>query len=316
MTTTPHIVLQESIHQDGIDVLRASGAEVTVLDGLGDPGTDAALQQADALIVRSTQVDAVVMDRAPKLRVIGRHGAGLDNIDLEEAKRRGIEVVNTPSSNTESVAEYVIAAAFSLFRRFDEGRAALAAGALSEASSLPGQVQRAGLLGRELQGATLGLVGAGAIGRAVARRAQALGVEVIAYDPFAAAEVLAEANIAACETLDDVVARADILSLHLPGGEANRGIIDARRIALLPEGAVLINAARGGLVDHDALIGEVRSGRLLGAAIDVYEPEPPAADDPILHEPRIIATPHAAAMTAEAVQRMAVDVAKGVLATL
>ncbi|SFS00057.1 D-3-phosphoglycerate dehydrogenase [Agrococcus baldri] len=310
------IVLQESIHADGERLLRDSGVDVVVLDGPGDARMAAALRDADALIVRSTRVDAALLDLAPRLRVVGRHGAGLDNIDLEASRDRGIVVVNTPHSNTESVAEYVVAAAFSLFRRFDEGRESLAGGALQQPSSLPGQVQRAGLLGRELQGSTLGLVGAGAIGRAVARRVQALGVAVIAYDPFADAAVLADAQITALESLDDVISRSDILSLHLPGGDATRGIIDARRISLLPDGAVLINAARGGLVDHDALIAAVRSGSLMGAAVDVYEQEPPAADDAILHEPRIIATPHLAAMTDEAVQRMAVDVARSVLDAL
>ncbi|WP_405216997.1 hydroxyacid dehydrogenase [Agrococcus sp. Ld7] len=315
-SATARVVLQESIHADGERLLRDSGVDVVVLNGPGDARMATALTNADALIVRSTRVDAALLDLAPRLRVVGRHGAGLDNIDLEAARRRGIVVVNTPHSNTESVAEYVVAAAFSLFRRFDEGRGSLAGGALQQPSSLPGQVQRAGLLGRELQGSTLGLVGAGAIGRAVARRVQALGLMVIAYDPFADPAVLAAAQITALESLDDVMSRSDILSLHLPGGDATRGIVDARRIALLPEGAVLINAARGGLVDHDALIAAVRSGNLLGAAVDVYEQEPPAADDAILHEPRIIATPHLAAMTEEAVQRMAVDVARSVLDAL
>lgn len=314
--TAARIVLQESIHGDGERLLRDSGADVVVLDGPGDARMATALRDADALIVRSTRVDAALLDLAPRLRVVGRHGAGLDNIDLDAARDRGIAVFNTPHSNTESVAEYVVAAAFSLFRRFDEAREALAGGALQQPSSLPGQVQRAGLLGRELQGSTLGLVGAGAIGRAVARRVQALGVTVIAYDPFADPAVLKDAQITAIESLDDVISRSDILSLHLPGGDATRGIIDARRIGLLPEGAVLINAARGGLVDHDALIAAVRSGSLTGAAVDVYEQEPPAADDPILHEPRIIATPHLAAMTDAAVQRMAVDVARSVLDAL
>lgn len=315
-TAATRIVLQESIHDDGLRLLHASGADVIVLDGPGDARMADALGDANALIVRSTRVDAAVLDLAPRLRVVGRHGAGLDNVDLEEAKGRDITVVNTPNSNTESVAEYVLAVAFSLFRRLDEGREALAGGALQHPSSLPGQVQRAGLLGRELQGSTLGLVGAGAIGRAVARRAQALGVAVVAYDPFADATQLAAAQITVLESLDDVIARSNILSLHLPGGDATRGIIDAKRIGLLPQDAVLINAARGGLVDDDALIDAVRSGRLLGAAVDVFEQEPPAADDPILHEPRIIATPHLAAMTVEAVERMAVDVARGVLDAL
>lgn len=311
-----NIVLQEPIHDDGISVLHDSGASVTVLTGTADTRMADALRDAHALIVRSTSVDSAILDLAPNLRVIGRHGAGLDNIDSDAAAARNITVVNTPRSNTESVAEYVIAAAFTLFKRFEEGCDALSSGKLAEPSSLPGQVQRAGLLGREFRGSTLGLVGAGAIGRAVAARAAALGATVVAYDPFAPYAAFEQANIERIADLDELISRSDILSLHLPGGETTRGIIDARRIGLLPEGAILINAARGGLVDHEALIECVRSGALLGAAVDVFDPEPPQPSAAILHEPRILATPHLAAMTREAVQRMAVDVAEGTLAAL
>lgn len=314
--TSERIVLQEPIHEDGIALLRDAGAEVEVLTGRDDPRLSDTLATADAFIVRSTLVDAALLDLAPGLRVVGRHGAGLDNIDLDAAKQRGIEVVNTPRANTEAVAEYVVAAAFHLLRRFEAASERLSSGGFTEPSSLPGQVQRAGLLGREIAGLRLGLVGAGAIGKAVARRAIALGATVAAYDPFVDPSVLAELGIEHVVELDELIAQADILSLHLPGGPENRGIVDARRISLMPERAVLINAARGGLIDHDALIGAVRSGRLLGAAVDVFDPEPPQPDDPVLHEPGILVTPHMAAMTEDAVRRMATDVAAGVLAAL
>ncbi len=310
------VVLQESIDHDGVARLEKAGADVTVLDGVEDPRLSDALSQADALIVRSTRVDEALIALGPGLRVIGRHGAGLDNIDLAAAARRGIRVVNTPRANTESVADYVIAATFHLLRRFDAAREQLSNGGFSEPSSLPGQVQRAGLLGREIRGARFGLVGAGAIGRAVAGKALALGATVEAYDPFADPAALLDAGIRPREDLDALIAHSDVLSLHLPGGPENLGIIDARRISLLPRGSVLINAARGGLVDHSALIEAVRSRRLLGAAVDVYDPEPPKQDEPILHEPNILATPHLAAMTEDAVRRMAVDVADAVLRAL
>lgn len=310
------IVLQEPIHDDGIADMRAAGAEVRVLSGRDDPAFADALREADALVVRSTRVDASLLEDAPLLRVIGRHGAGLDTIDLAAAERRGIRVVNTPIANTESVAEYVLAATLHLLRRFDESRARLSAGGFTEDGSLPGQVQRAGLLGREFQGSCVGLVGAGAIGRAVARRAAALGASVQTYDPYADRSALAAEGIAGADDLDELISTSDVLSLHLPATEETRGLFDARRIALMPQGAVLVNAARGGLVDHAALIDAVRAGHLGGAAVDVFAPEPPAPDDPILHEPGVLATPHLAAMTDDAVRRMATDVADAVLHAL
>lgn len=310
------VVLQEAIHEEGLAILRAGVTDVQVLSGTDDPKGAEALRTADALIVRSTRVDETLIELAPRLRVIGRHGAGLDNIDLDAAKRRGVLVLNTPRANTDSVAEYVIGAALYLLRRYEETSRALVEGLLSAESSLPGQVQRAGLLGRDLQGLRLGLVGAGAIGRAVARRARAMGVIVLAYDPYADPHLLADEGIALDPNLDHLLSCSDMLSLHLPGGDATRGIIDERRIGLMPRGAVLINAARGGLVDLDALRAAVRAGQLSGAAVDVFDPEPPNASDPILHEPRILATPHMAAMTEDAVRRMGVEVATVVVDAL
>lgn len=311
----PHVVLLEPIHPSGVALLDAV-ADVMVLGGPDDPRAPEAIAQADALIVRSTPVGAGLIATGSRLRVIGRHGAGLDNIDLAAAQSAGIVVVNTPRSNTESVAEYVIGVMFQLLKRIDEARAALQGGAFSPGSSLPGQVDRQGLIGKEIGGLRLGLVGAGAIGRAVARRATALGMSVGAYDPFVSAAAMSDLGMTAHDSLESLLAASDVVSLHLPGGPDARGIISAARLALMPSESVLINAARGELVDVDALVDAVATGRLAGAAVDVFDPEPPAADAAILHTPGIIATPHMAAMTAEALERMAVDVAKGVLEAL
>ncbi len=310
--TPDRVVLLEPIHPAGVALLEAV-THVTVLGGTDDPRLRHAVAEADALIVRSTRVDAGLIAAGPRLRVIGRHGAGLDNIDLVAAESAGIAVVNTPRSNTESVAEYVIGTMFQLVKRIDDVRGALRAGAFSPGSSLPGQVDRLGLVGREISGLRLGLVGAGAIGRAVARRASALGMTVGAYDPFVSAAAMSELGITAHKSLESLLAGSDVVSLHLPGGPEARGILSADRLSLMPPGAVLINAARGELVDIDALIDAVTTGSLAGAAVDVFDPEPPARDAAILHTPGIIATPHMAAMTAEALERMAVEVATGVL---
>ncbi|WP_313479174.1 hydroxyacid dehydrogenase [Microbacterium sp.] len=309
----PIVVVLESIHRAGIDRLAAL-CTVVQLTGPGDPQLADALARADALIVRSTRVTAEMIAAAPNLRVIGRHGAGTDNIDLDAATSRGVTVVNTPRSNTESVAEYVITVALMMLKRIDEVSSALRSGEFTaENGSLPGQVDRAGLVGREAAGARIGLVGAGAIGRAVASRAQALGMTVIAYDPFVAPETLA-LGIEFAADLDTLLASVDIVSLHVPGGSGP--LITAEKLALMQSGSLLINAARGELVDADALAEALRSGQLAGAAVDVFDPEPPTVDSTLFAAPHLITTPHMAAMTREALVRMSADVAAGVLAAL
>lgn len=313
---TPTVVVLEPIHAGGLDRL-AQVAKVRIMVGPTDPGLAAALAGADALIVRSTLTDASMMAAAPKLRVIGRHGAGLDNIDLIEAERRGIRVLNTPRSNTDSVAEFVVTVALMALKRVTEASFELRAGTFTPAAgSLPGQVDRAGLIGREAAGRRLGLVGAGAIGQAVATRARALGMVVSAYDPFLSAERMTELQLVPVDTLHDLLSGSDIVSLHVPGGEANRSLIGEAEIALMPSGSILINAARGELVDTDALVQALRSGHLAAAAVDVFDPEPPPADSPLFGAPHLLATPHMAAMTEESLERMSLDVAAGVISAL
>jgi len=320
MSTTansrPVVVVLESIDPSGIDIL--SGAcDVRQMANPNDPALDEAMAVADALIVRSTRVSADLMAKGPELRVIGRHGAGTDNIDLDAAKRRGITVVNTPRSNTDSVAEYVITVSLMLLKRIDEVSGRLRCGAFDPAQgSLPGQVSRAGLSGREAAGSRLGLIGAGAIGRAVAVRAQALGMHVCAYDPFLPDDFISGFGIEPMGTLTELLSGVDIATLHVPGGGENTSLIGASELASMRAQSILINAGRGDLVDTDALAEALASGHLAGAAIDVFEPEPPATDSPLFSAPNAILTPHMAAMTVEALQRMAQDVATGVIEAL
>jgi D-3-phosphoglycerate dehydrogenase len=312
----PTVVVLEPIHPGGIELLEQV-ASVRILAGPNDPDLAVALAEADALIVRSTPTDARMMAAAPRLRVIGRHGAGLDNIDLVEAERRGIRVLNTPRSNTESVAEFVITVALMALKRVTEASFELRAGTFTPAAgSLPGQVHRAGLVGREATGARLGLVGAGAIGRAVATRARALGMVVSAYDPFLPAERMIELQLVPVDTLDELLSSSDIVSLHVPGGDQNRSLIGRSEISLMPPGSILVNAARGELVDVEALAEALHSGHLAAAAVDVFDPEPPPADSPLFSAPRLLATPHMAAMTEESLERMSLDVAAGVIEAL
>ncbi|MEJ1089982.1 NAD(P)-dependent oxidoreductase [Microbacterium sp. Mu-80] len=306
------VVLLEPIHADGVDILRAD-ADTILLSGAGDAE---ALAAADAVIVRSRPYGEAEMDKSPGLRVIGRHGVGVDNIDLDAAERRGIAIVNTPRSNTESVAEYAIAIVMMCVKRLVDGQALLTSGGMPPGEgSLPAQVVRHGLVGREISGMRLGLAGYGAIGRAVARRALALGMIVTAYDPFVPGEAIREGGVVPVESLDELLFGSEVVSLHLPGDPSGAALFGARELSLLPDGALLVNAARGSLIDADALVAEVASGRIR-AAIDVYDPEPPSVDSGLFRTPGILTTPHQAAMTEEALRAMAVDVARAVLNAL
>ncbi|MDJ0348858.1 hydroxyacid dehydrogenase [Cryobacterium sp. PH29-G1] len=308
----PVVVVTEPVHHSGMELLSQS-CEVLLLSELSGQERTAALHRADSVIVRSTPFTEDMMDASPRLSVIGRHGAGIDNIDVEAARARGIAIVNTPRSNTDSVAEYVVTVALMLLKRIPEVSAALRSGAFpSGGGSLPGQVDRGGLNGRDASGMTLGLIGAGAIGSAVARRAMALGLVVKAFDPY----IPQHDDFEIVPDLGELLECSDIVSLHVPGGGTNRHLIGAAEIARMRDGSMLINAARGDLVDDAALVAALESGHLAGAALDVFESEPPAPDAAIFSAPNLIVTPHMAAMTKESLQRMSMDVATGVLKAL
>lgn len=310
----PHVALMESIHPVGLELL----TKHCNLDRMPTDDTDEferILARADAVIIRSTLFTEEMMKRAPKLKVIGRHGAGTDNIDLSAAKRLGIKVVTTPQANTDSVAEYVITVALMLLKRIPEVTTSLRRGDFSSsAGSLPGQVDRAGLTGREATGIRLGLIGAGAIGAAVAQRALYMGMHVAAYDPFL--DRTKERPFELVDNLDELLSCSDIVSLHVPGGPESHHLIGRRELELLPPGAILINAARGELVDLAALTSRLESGHLSGAAIDVYATEPPDANSALFCAPNLLLTPHMAAMTEGALQRMSTQVTTQVIREL
>lgn len=309
----PTIALSESIHEKGLDHLR-DHAIVHEFESIQQLVDARQVSHTDAIIVRSTAVDSQVMDRLPGLRVIGRHGAGLDNIDLDAARERGIKVVNTPHSNSHSVAEYVIGAIYSLLKRFTDTSGALRSGLFTtEGGSLPGQVHRMGLTGRELSSCTLGVVGYGAIGRLVADLAEANGMNVEFYDPFVSAETARLSHRHQHATLTELLAASDVVTLHVPGSPGQGPLIDHEEIRHMKPGSYVINAARGSIVSLDAVTSAVRSGHLAGAAIDVFPEEPPQLDAHTLAQSNILLTPHMAAMTNEALERMAVDVVSATL---
>ena len=269
----------------------------------------ARLATADALIVRNrTQVDATLLAGAPTLKVVGRLGVGLDNIDVDVCRARGIEVIPATGANALAVAEYVIGAAMLLLR-----------GAYSSSTAVAsGDWPRAALAsGRELSGKTLGIVGFGGIGRLVARLGRALGMRVVGSDPQVPASAAAwREEGAESRELDALLAEADVVTLHVPLAEATRHLVDAARLARMKPEAILINTARGGVVDEAALAAALKSGRLGGAALDVFEHEPLAAGSPLAGCPNLLLTPHIAGVTAESNTRVSTLIAVNVAAAL
>ncbi|WP_035282157.1 phosphoglycerate dehydrogenase [Brevibacterium album] len=236
-----------------------------------------AIARAEAVLVGLDSVTADVISACPRLRVIAKHGAGVDNIDLTAAAEAGITVVSTPGANAGAVADLTLGLMLMGARRVQEAEASLRAGRWEVFS------------GTELAGRQLGILGFGRIGRAVAQRAAAFGMRIAAYDPFVPEEAIGEAG-AQPLSLEEAVATSDFLSLHLPGGGGP--LLTPELLATMPRGAALINAARGGLVDEAALAEALHAGRLSFAALDAFSSEPPAADHPLLSAPRLIATPH------------------------
>jgi D-3-phosphoglycerate dehydrogenase len=292
------VVVADRVAQAGLDVLRAT-PEVAVVAVPGDPeGLRRALPGAHGLLVRSdTRVTDELMALAPSLRVIGRAGTGVDNIDLVAASRRGIAVLNAPGANTVSAAEHAIGLILALMRRIPWAARSMEAGGWD----------RKAFAGRELAGKTLGLIGLGRIGAHVAMIARAFGMRVVAHDPYLSA-VRARELGAELVPLDELLGQADVVSLHLPLADGTRHLLDRTRLARMKPGAVLVNVARGELVDDAALLEALAAGRLGGAALDVFTTEPLPADSPLRRTERLLVTPHLAASTPEAQDRAAVEI--------
>jgi D-3-phosphoglycerate dehydrogenase len=276
--------------------------ELVERESLAGEALAAALADVDAVIVRSaSKLTRTALAGADRLRVIGRAGVGVDNIDVAAATERGIAVLNAPSGNTISAAELALALLLALVRRIPA----------ADRSMRAGEWDRKRFSGVELHGKTLGLIGAGRIGSEVARRARAFGMRVVAYDPYLSEERARELQVRRT-TLDDVLGEADFITLHVPLTDATAGLIGEAAFARMKPGAFLVNAARGGVVDEDALVRALESGRLAGAALDVYAAEPLPADHPIRRLDRVVLTPHLGAATVEAQENVALEIAHAV----
>ncbi len=261
---------------------------------------DQHLADCDALVVRSAvKVNKAVLDKAPKLRVIGRAGVGVDNVDMEAATAAGVLVMNTPGGNAVSVAEHTLGFMLSLARMIPE----------ASASTRSGKWEKKKFLGNELRGKTLGVVGLGNIGREVVQRAKAFEMTIIGADPFVSSQLAADMGVELVD-LDTLYSRSDYVSLHVGVTPETKGMINAASLAKMKDGVRIVNCARGELIDQAALVEALTSGKVAGAGLDVFDPEPPKEGDPILSAPNLLASPHIGGSTEEAQEIVGIRIAK------
>ncbi len=292
------ILIADSIAQKGIELLQAEGWEVEVRASIGPDDLRGLANRFDAIIVRGrSRIDASVLAAADSLRVIGRAGAGVDNIDVESATRQGVLVMNTPGGNSVSVAEHTIGLAICLARHI----------AMADRQMKQGHWEKKKLLGHEVRGKVLGVVGLGKVGQEVAKRAKYLGMKVVAHDPFISDRVALDLDIE-LNPLDELLRQADVVTLHAALNRKTRQLINRDSLATMKRGAMLINCARGELVDEEALLEALDAGCLSGAALDVFEEEP-SQNARLLAHPLVVATPHIAASTVEAQEQVGVEIA-------
>ncbi|MEU9804391.1 phosphoglycerate dehydrogenase [Mycobacterium sp. NPDC050853] len=300
MSERPVVLIADKLAQSTVEAL-GDGVEVRWVDGPDRPALLAAVPEADALLVRSaTTVDAEVLAAGTKLKIVARAGVGLDNVDVKAATARGVLVVNAPTSNIHSAAEHAVALLLSTARQIPP----------ADASLKEKTWKRSSFNGTEIYGKTVGVVGLGRIGQLVAQRLAAFGTHIVAYDPYVSAARAAQLGIELL-TLDELLGRADFISVHLPKTPETAGLIGKEALAKTKQGVIIVNAARGGLIDEAALADAIRSGHVRGAGLDVFATEP-CTDSPLFDLDQVVVTPHLGASTSEAQDRAGTDVAASV----
>lgn len=295
------ILVSDTLSEGGLKILKSvKEFEVDVRTGLAPEELKKIIKEYDALIVRSaTKVKKDIIEAAKKLRVIGRAGVGLDNVDLEAATQKGIIVMNTPAGNTISTAEHTFSMILALSRNIPQ----------AYASMKQGRWDRSKFMGVELYGKALGVVGLGRIGTEVVKRALSFGMKILAYDPFLSLQVAQSLGVEMVE-LKDLFKRADYITIHAPLSEKTRHMVSTAEFAMMKKGARIVNCARGGIIDEEALVSAIKEGRVAAAALDVFEKEPLSADNPLLQLDNVVITPHLGASTEEAQVNVALEVAQ------
>ncbi len=304
----PKVLVADPVSERGVAELQEGGLlDVTVKTGLKEDELLKIIGEFEGLVVRSqTKVNAKVIEAAKNLKVVGRAGVGVDNVDVEAATKRGIVVMNTPAGNTISTAEHAFSLMMAISRNI----------AQADASMKSGKWDRKSFEGVELYGKALAILGMGRIGTEIARRAIAFGMRVYAYDPYLSASRARSLQVELIERLDEIVPLADYITMHMPLTDETKNMLNAERLAKTKKGVRIINCARGGLVDEKALYDALKSRQVAAAALDVYEVEPPPADFPLRSLPNIVLTPHLGASTAEAQENVGIEVAQQIRAML
>src|SRR5580693_1053001 len=302
------VLVADSISPKGVELLENGGQLlVTVKTGLKENDLLAIAAEYSAIVVRSqTKITAKVIDAAKQLKVVGRAGVGIDNVDVDAATSRGVIVMNTPGGNTISTAEHAFSLLVSIARNIPQ----------ADASVKAGKWDRKSFEGVELHGKTIGIFGMGRIGTEVARRVIAFGMRPVAYDPYLSPSRARSLQVELLDDLDEVLAQSDFVTMHMPLTAETRHLINADRIAKMKRGARIVNCARGGLIDEQALFEALKSGQIASAALDVYETEPPPADFPLRTLPNIVFTPHLGASTAEAQESVGIEIAEAIRSLL
>ncbi len=298
------VLVSDPVSESGIEALRKGDLLDVVVDiGLSEAELIKRIPEFSALVVRSqTKVTAAVLEAATNLKAIGRAGVGVDNVDVEAATRRGVIVMNTPGGNTISTAEHAFSLMVSTARRIPQAHKTMT----------EGRWDRKKFEGVELYQKTLAILGMGRIGTEVAKRALAFGMRVLAYDPYLSANRARSLHVELVESLDDAISDADFITLHMPLTPETRHMLDARRLGLTKPGVRIVNCARGGLIDDNALLEALNSGHVAGAALDVYEVEPPEENSPLRSNPHLVMTPHLGASTAEAQENVGIEIAESI----
>jgi D-3-phosphoglycerate dehydrogenase len=299
------ILITEPIHQTGLDLLKEK-VEILGPELMARGEYKKLLPEISGIIVRAWKIDDHFYENGESLGVISKHGTGVDNIDIPKATKKGIAVTNTPTANVNAVAEYAVSLMLSLTRRICEAAASM--------KGEGGDDGKYKIVGSELQGKTLGIIGLGNIGKSVAKKCiHGFGMRVIGYDPYADADEVSQGGVTPVGTVDDILRGSDYVTLHLPLTKSSRDLITLREIRRMKKSAIIVNTSRGGIVNEQDLARALNENLIAGAAVDVFEQEPPGPDNPLFAAPNVLLTPHIGGQTGESLKRMAEQSVKNLL---